>query len=183
MLDQGRYTWRHDSTLNKIKEFINQVNDSNIIINVDLGEKPWTIPPALLVTSDRPDHVVIDNTKKCISILELTVLFKNNVNRNHEYKCHKYIHLCIYLQRISFNIKYFAIKIGCRAIILDSNSKCMHFTNSSEVSSLIIEILDILKLPSIKLCKLHYLWFLIQSTVNPGSHLCLIVMCKMILTW
>ncbi len=25
--------------------------------------------------------------------------------------------------------------------------------------------------------------FLNQSTVNPGSHLCLIVMCKMVLTW
>ncbi len=54
MLEQGRYTWRHDSTLNKIREFVNQVNDSG---NVDLGENPWTIPPDLLVTSDRPDLV------------------------------------------------------------------------------------------------------------------------------
>ncbi len=45
MLDQGRYTWHHDSTLNKITEFVNQVNDSDQIINVDLGENPWTIPP------------------------------------------------------------------------------------------------------------------------------------------
>ncbi len=48
MLDQGRYKWHHDSTLNKITEFVNQVNDSDLIINVDLGEKPWTIPPDLL---------------------------------------------------------------------------------------------------------------------------------------
>ncbi len=60
MLDQGRYTWHHEITLNKITEFINQVNDSDLIINVDPGEKPWTIPPDLLVTSDRPDLVVID---------------------------------------------------------------------------------------------------------------------------
>ncbi len=38
MLDQGRYTWHHDSTFNKITEFVNQVNDSDHIINVDLGE-------------------------------------------------------------------------------------------------------------------------------------------------
>ncbi len=83
MLDPGRYTWRHDSTLNKITQFVNQVNDSDLIINVGLGEKPWTIPPDPTVTSDRPDHVVIDNIKKCISILELTVPFENNVNHNH----------------------------------------------------------------------------------------------------
>ncbi len=98
MLDQGRYTCHHDSTLNKIAEFVNQVNDSDLIINVDLGEKPWIIPPDLLLTNDRPDLVVIDNIKKCISILELTGPFENNENRNHEYKCHKYALLCIDLQ-------------------------------------------------------------------------------------
>ncbi len=69
------------------------------------------------MTSDRPDLVVIDNIKKCISILEHTVPFENNVNRNHKYKCHKYAHLCIDLQRLGFNVKYFAIEIGCRAVI------------------------------------------------------------------
>ncbi len=64
MLDQGRYTWCHDSTLNKITEFVNQINDSDLIINVDLGEKPRTIPPDLLITNNRPDIVVIDNIKK-----------------------------------------------------------------------------------------------------------------------
>ncbi len=31
MQDQGRYTWRHDSTFNKITEFVNQVKDSKLI--------------------------------------------------------------------------------------------------------------------------------------------------------
>ncbi len=82
-------------------------------------------------TMDNPtrppsDHVVIDNIKKSISILELTVPFENNVNRNHAYKCHKYAHLYIDLQRLGFNVKYFAIEIGCRAVISDSNSKCLY---------------------------------------------------------
>ncbi len=126
MLDQGRYTWCHNSTLNKITEFVNQFNDGELKINVDLGEKPWTIPPDLILTNDRPDLVVIDNIKRCISILELTVPFENNVNRNHEYKCHKYEHLCIDLERLSLYVKYFAIEIGCRAVISDSNGKCLY---------------------------------------------------------
>ncbi len=71
MLDQDKYTWHHDSTLNKITEFVNQVNDSDLIINVDLCEKPWTSPPDLLVTSDRPDLAVIDNIKNVFQYLNL----------------------------------------------------------------------------------------------------------------
>ncbi len=37
MLDKGRYTCHHDSTLNKIREFVNQVDDSDLTINVDLA--------------------------------------------------------------------------------------------------------------------------------------------------
>ncbi len=62
MLDQGRYTWRHDSVLNKIVEFVNKCDSSQIVINSDLGDKPWTIPPDILATSDRPDLVIIDHT-------------------------------------------------------------------------------------------------------------------------
>ncbi len=40
MLDQGRYTWCHNSTLITITEFVNQVNFSDLIVNIDLGEKP-----------------------------------------------------------------------------------------------------------------------------------------------
>ncbi len=70
--------------------------------------------------------MVIDNIKKGISILKLTVPLEDNVNRNHEYKCHKYAHLCINLQRLGFNVKYFDIEIGCRAVISDSNNKCLY---------------------------------------------------------
>ena len=126
MLDQGRYTWRHDSVLNRITQFVNRSESSHILVNSDLGVKPWTIPPDILATSDRPDLVVIDTEHNNISILELTVPFECNININHEYKCHKYVHLVIDLQKLGFNVKYFAIEIGCRAMISEPNSKCLY---------------------------------------------------------
>ena len=43
-LEQGRYTWRHDSVLTNIANFISCSNDS-IEIHCDAGGKPWTVPP------------------------------------------------------------------------------------------------------------------------------------------
>lgn len=126
MLDQGRYTWRHDSVLNKIVEFVNNTEAKHILVNSDLGDKPWTIPPDILATSDRPDLVVLDLTNKCVSILELTVPYESNINSSHQYKCHKYAHLCVDLQNLGFSVKYFAFEIGCRAFISESNSKRLY---------------------------------------------------------
>ena len=126
MLDQGRYTWRHDSVLNVITEFVNKSENKNIQVHSDLGDKPWTIPPDILATSDRPDLVVLDPCEKCISILELTVPYETNIQSRHQYKCHKYAHLCIDLQSLGFSVKYFAIEIGCRAFISQPNSKRLH---------------------------------------------------------
>ena len=126
MLEQGRYTWRHDSILNLIHSFIPNTNLTNITIHTDLGDQSWTIPPDLLPTSDRPDLVVIDYCKKSISILELTVPFERNISKDHQYKCHKYAHLMIDLQGLGYSVKYFAIEIGCRASISEDNNKRLH---------------------------------------------------------
>ncbi len=136
------------------------------------------------MTNDRPDFVVIDKTKTCISILELTVPFENNVNCNYEYKCHKYTRLCIDLQRLGFKVKYFAIEIGCRAVISDSNSKHLYAFYKS-IKGLKFNNREF-RHPKTFLCKtvITSSFVIFKSKYcNPGSHLCLIVMCKMILTW
>ena len=79
MLQQGRYTWRHDSVLYHILDFTKQIVklNSQLEICCDIGERsPVTIPPDILVTTDRPDLVVIDRTNHKIWIFELTVPFE-----------------------------------------------------------------------------------------------------------
>ena len=77
-LQQGRFTWHHDSVIKSI--FINLKDNlpHDVKIYADLDHwraednPPTTIPPEILSTSSRPDIVIIHNTRE-IQILELTV--------------------------------------------------------------------------------------------------------------
>ena len=76
-LEQGRYTWRHDSVLLKLMRGLLDEFDPNIKVYCDLeGFKasenpPATVPPSLVSTTARPDMVFIDGSK--ITLLELTI--------------------------------------------------------------------------------------------------------------
>ena len=120
-LQQGHYTWRHDSVLNKIASFIKS-DDSSVSVFCDANPRPWTIPPDILPTSCWPDLVVISKQKKLISILELTVPYENNIQKEHEYKCQKYTHLAIDLTNCGYKVKFFAVEIGSRGLISKANS-------------------------------------------------------------
>ena len=46
-----------------------------------------------MVTSERPDIVIVDRKSKNIHIFELTVPFETNIEKEHDYKKNKYAHL------------------------------------------------------------------------------------------
>ena len=112
--------------LDKVADHVKQHMDADCEIHSDGGGKPWTIPPDILPTSDRPDLVVINRVKKSISIFELTVPYEANIRRNHQYKCHKYIPLILILQKLDFNVKYFSVEIGNRGFISRDNSNRLY---------------------------------------------------------
>ncbi len=151
-LDQGRYTWRHDSVLDRVASFIKDSVSDGSEVHSDAGGRPWTVPPDILPTSDRPDLVVLNREKKTISIFELTVPYENNIAKNHQYKCHKYVPLILDLQRIDFNVKYFAVEIGCRGMISKDNTNRLHAFYSS-VSNQKVKCKDFKALKS-SLCKI-----------------------------
>ncbi len=101
MLEQQRYTWRHNNVLSQIKTSITSViENDDITVYCDLpGSGHFTIPPDLVPTTDRPDLVIIDRLQKEIHILELTVCFESNQKKAHEYKSEKYNPLLIDLTR------------------------------------------------------------------------------------
>ena len=51
-----------------------------------------SMPPSLTVTSLKPDIVILDKVNKQTSILELTVPFEHNIEKQHKYKMNKYSH-------------------------------------------------------------------------------------------
>ena len=81
MLEQGRYTWRHNSVLNIIANMLeSHILTSSWDIYVDLPGKTYkgnsTIPADIIQTTLRPDIVLVNQQIKKIFILELTVSFE-----------------------------------------------------------------------------------------------------------
>ena len=93
-LDQGRYTWRHNSVLSSIIKAIRPLLDSSFVLFSDIPgfEAPHggTIPPHILVTNLRPDLFIVSETKSTALVFELTCPWDNNIKRSHDYKEGKY---------------------------------------------------------------------------------------------
>ena len=83
-LDQGRFTWRHNSVLNHLSKALIEANiGGKYIIYADLpgmNMNGGTIPPDVLTTAERPDLVFIDRSKKSIDLYELACSFEKNID-------------------------------------------------------------------------------------------------------
>ena len=80
-LNQGRLTWRHDSVLPKIVQGITPVLSEGDTLYADLqgyracDNPPATIPLDIMVTSARPDLVILRH--KGILLIELTIPYNS----------------------------------------------------------------------------------------------------------
>uniref|UniRef100_A0A1X7UFF2 Reverse transcriptase zinc-binding domain-containing protein n=1 Tax=Amphimedon queenslandica TaxID=400682 RepID=A0A1X7UFF2_AMPQE len=78
---QGRYTWRHDTVLKRLYNLLRDNLDESVTIFADLNNlrasdtPPATIPLNIIVTTARPDIVIIDGRYICL--LELTIPSNN----------------------------------------------------------------------------------------------------------
>ena len=86
------YTWRHNCVLNHLETYIRGLtNNANIISDLPgRSLSGLTIPPEVLVTSPRPDLVIHYPEANVIKIIELTVPFETNIEKEHTYKTNKY---------------------------------------------------------------------------------------------
>ncbi len=123
MLDQERYTWRHNNVLQYIHQTLSKspVCDT-LSINVDLpGHSKTTIPYHILPTSCRPDLVICFNSSKKIVIFELTVPFELNVEKRHADKMNKYASLVNDLHDIGYTCDLICFEVGSRGHISKDN--------------------------------------------------------------
>ena len=87
-LEDGRYTWRHDSALHFIESTLQCIKSSTMYADLPVFLSPC------IVTGDhlRPD-MFISIGSATIYIIELTVKFETNINLNAERKKDKYMQL------------------------------------------------------------------------------------------
>ena len=120
-LNQGRYTWRHDSVLSHIVHSLSHLLPPTYKLFADLSgwravdNPPATIPPSILYSPLRPDLVIIDNHDS-IRILELTVPsntpdgLKNARDRKQNKQ--EYGSLLTDIEVKGWNVTYDTIEIG-----------------------------------------------------------------------
>ena len=109
-LQEGRYTYRHDTLLKFISDCLDRVKFS-CYVDIQNCQTPadGTLPPSLVVSTLRPDIVILDKKKKEVNIFELTVPAESRIKISHNLKYQKYQHLISDIGGHSVNIIPFEI--------------------------------------------------------------------------
>ena len=127
MLEQGRYTWRHNSILSYIASLCKDIDEAQVF--VDLGtnqhETVTTIPQNIIPTSQRPDLVIHWPNLKKLLILELTVPFETNIQNAHQLKTNKYAALVHDLTDKGFAVVFYAFELGSRGYLTADNAQIL----------------------------------------------------------
>ena len=115
-LDQGRYTWRHDSILNIIANTL-----SRFCKNVYADLSSFASPCIVTGDQERPDIVLVQ--QKVVTIIELTIGFETNMEGNSARKRDKYKSLKANLMPTYDEVNYVNASIGaCGFIEKDSRN-------------------------------------------------------------
>ena len=124
-LDQGRFTWRHNSILSHLTKELTQANvggDWTIYADIPgFTLNGGTIPPDVLVTSERPDLVFLDRSKKAIDIFELTCSFEKNIDSAYIRKSSKYNDLKSDLVKAGWTTGLTPFELGSRGYVTKRN--------------------------------------------------------------
>ena len=125
-LEEGRFTWRHNSILHHLTTSLKKTSSKDIEILADLPTL-WlnggTIPPDILTTSFRPDLVLIRRNEKKIELLELTCSFEKNIESAHLRKARKYNDLKVDLEKVGWNVELLPFEVGSRGQITKRNKE------------------------------------------------------------
>ena len=93
-LEQGRYTWRHNSILNILATSLKAVNESTIYADI-----PGYLSPSIITGENLRPDLLLKTNNNYLYILELTVGFESNLHTNVTRKHSKYASLLSDLQR------------------------------------------------------------------------------------
>ena len=131
-LEQGRYTYRHNKVLQVITS---QLDQNRFRFYSDIQGQTvggGTIPPDILVTSEKPDIVIIDSVVKLVTIIELTCPWEERLDQAREHKTNKYASLINDLHEQGHAVIFIPLEIGVRGIINHKNRRSIqdiaHYT-------------------------------------------------------
>ena len=125
-LNQGRFTLRHDSVLNYIAQCLDKTRYT-CYIDIAGHQTPagGTLPPSIIVSTLRPDIVIVDQKKKAVTVLELTIPGETRIHIAHRLKSEKYQHLSTDTRTHTVSVLPFEVGSHTGHITRDNN-KTLH---------------------------------------------------------
>ena len=123
-LEQGRFTWRHNSVLSNIISLIRPCLSPGMQLFSDLpgflAPNGGSIPPHILVTNLKPDIFIVNEATSEVIVFELTCPWDNNIERSHNFKEEKYSSLVSDLSH-DFTVFQFSVEVSVRGQLTGSN--------------------------------------------------------------
>ena len=119
-LDEGRYTWCHNSLLFYLAKTFSSFSDC--LLYADL---PSFLSPSVITgVSLRPDVVLISNNST-LYILELTLGFEYNIQTNSDRKSSKYSSLLLDLKHAYSDVKFTNLSMSTLGIMGKSSESLL----------------------------------------------------------
>ena len=118
-LEEGRYTWRHNSALHFVASTLQSVRNSSLYVDL-----PGFLSPCI-ITGDqlRPD-MLLSTGRTTLFVIELTVGFETNLNCNAERNHEKYHQLIRDLSSDFHSVKFINLSLSALGIF---GKSCEHF--------------------------------------------------------
>ena len=92
-----------------------------VFVNIEgKGTNICTISSTIIATQQKPDMCVIDNDKKLVTLLELSVPFEPNIDKAHNIKCERYSSLVADINHTtSWKCESICLEVGSRGLIIN----------------------------------------------------------------
>ena len=123
-LNQGRFTWRHNSVLCSIIDLIRPHLKEGMVLFSDMpgyqAPHGGTIPPHILATAMKPDIFIYNELSQEAIVFELTCPWDTNIDRSHSYKSEKYAPLIADLTSTRV-VSFYPIEVSARGQITKGN--------------------------------------------------------------
>ena len=129
-LDQGRYDYRHDSVLAYLYSMVRRARSESREVYCDLqGSRVngVTIPPDILLTSSKPDLVLVDrsSTPARVDLVELTVPWDSGAEGARLRKEVRYSSLVQDIKEKGFQCFHTTLEVGVRGHITPRNKSTL----------------------------------------------------------
>jgi len=117
-LEQGRFTWRHDSVLLHLAKTFKSIADVSLYADLSNFKSPSSI------TGDeyRPDLLLATKQDECLYVLELTVGYESNLQKNISRKKAKYKESVLELKSRYKNVVFVNLSISALGVFANDSA-------------------------------------------------------------